>query len=122
MLRTSDEFHWLWSLDAGQRTLFLARLAHCLTVVGRNSYRVQSLELDQPRQLRETNEMLHRVTAGLGDALQGNESSGFVESLAARVLEPEDAELGKLAQWAWQSAKDHLSGVAPSLRPERETS
>jgi hypothetical protein len=113
MLQTGEESQWLWTLDRDRRTLFLAQLAHELTIVGRNSYRVQSEDLDQPRQLRETNEILHRVTACLKDALQDSESGGFVESLGAIVLGTPDAELGQLMQWAWQSAKNRVMGISP---------
>jgi hypothetical protein len=94
--------------------LFLSRLAHELTVVGRNSYQIQTEDLEHPRQLRETNEILHRVTACLRDALMGTESSGFVESMGSRVLEPADEELVRLTHWAWQSAKDRVLGATPS--------
>jgi hypothetical protein len=114
MLQANAEGRWVWSLEREQRKLFLARLAHELTVVGRNSYQVKTEELDQPRQLRETNEILHRVTACLRDALMGSESSEFVESIGARVLEPADEELKALTHWAWQTVKDRILGARPS--------
>jgi hypothetical protein len=114
MLQANAEGRWLWSLQRDQRMLFLARLAHELTVVGRNSYRVQTEELDQPCQLRMANEILHRVTACLRDALTGPESSGFVESMGAWVLEPADEELKGLTHWAWQTVKDRILGGTPA--------
>jgi hypothetical protein len=114
VLQADAEGKWLWSLGKDQRMLFLACLAHQLTVVGRNSYQVQTEELDQPRQLRKTNEILHRVTACLRDAVSGVESSGFVESMGARVLEPADEELRGLTHWAWQTVKERILGETPA--------
>jgi cell division ATPase FtsA len=114
MLQANEEGRWLWSLERDQRTLFLALLAHELTVVGRNSYQVQTEELDQPRQLRRTNEILHRVTACLREALIGAESGGFVESIGVRVLEPGDEELKGLTNWAWQTVKHRVLVGAPA--------
>jgi hypothetical protein len=90
----------------------LGLLANNLTVVGRNSYQVQTEDLDQPRQLRRTNEILNRVTSCLRDALIGSESSGFVESMGPLVLEPSDDELLQLTHWAWQDAKGRTFGAA----------
>ena len=114
MLQAIAEGTWLWSLQRGQRAVFLSILAHNLTVVGRNSYQVQTEDLDQPRQLRLTNEILHRVTSCLRDALIGSESSGFVESMGPRVLEPSDNELLPLTHRAWQDAKERAFGAAAS--------
>jgi len=52
-------------LETRSKTLFLATLMHELTIAGRNSYRVQSEELDKPSQLRKVNEIQHRVAACL---------------------------------------------------------
>lgn len=108
------EGRWLWSLEKDQRMLFLARLAHELTVVGRNSYQIQTEEVDQPGQLRRTNEILHRVTACLRDALMCAESRSFVESMGARVLEPADEELKGLTNWAWQTVRNRALGSTPA--------
>jgi len=118
-LQAISEGTWLWALGRDQRTLFLGLLANNLTVVGRNSYRAQTEELDQPRQLRMTNEILNRVTSCLRDALTGSESSGFVESMGPRVLEPQDHELSQLTHWAWQNAKDRVVGASPCETPVR---
>jgi hypothetical protein len=115
VLQADAEGKWLWSLGKDQRMLFLACLAHQLTVVGRNSYQVQTEELDQPRQLRKTNEILHRVTACLRDAVSGVESSGFVESMGARVLEPADEELRGLTHGRGRQSK---SGSWVRRRPK----
>lgn len=63
------EAEWLISLDKKTKAVFLATLMHALTIAGRNSYRVQTEELDKPSQLRIINEVQHHVSACLRDML-----------------------------------------------------
>ncbi len=60
-----QEGHWLAELPHEGKLLFLAALAHEITVVARNSYRPQTEELDKPSQLRSINEIQHRILACL---------------------------------------------------------
>lgn len=97
------------SLELHSKTLFLATLMHELTIVGRNSYRVQSEELDKPSQLRKINEVQHRVAACLCQILAGKADEGFQESIASWVLEQQDDELQGLMLYAWNNAKKRVT-------------
>ncbi|MCP5158615.1 MAG: hypothetical protein H6975_04235 [Gammaproteobacteria bacterium] len=99
------EGRWLVSLETHSKTLFLATLMHELTIVGRNSYRVRSEELEKPLQLRKVNETQHRVAACLRQLLSGQANESFQESIAAWVLEQQDTELQGLMSYAWSNAK-----------------
>ena len=100
------EGQWLASLRSDDRKLFLAVLAHQLTVAGRDSYRPGTHDLNKPRLLRQVNEVLHRVTAWLRSELSKPASREFCEALGQIVLDPSDSELVQLTTWAWSSAKD----------------
>lgn len=103
------EGQWLVSLETHSKTLFLATLMHELTIAGRNSYRVQTEELDKPLQLREVNEIQHRVAACLRQLLAGQANESFQASIAAWVLEQQNTELQGLMSYAWSNAKAKAS-------------
>lgn len=102
----NTEGQWLASLRSDDRKLFLAVLAHQLTVVGRDSYQPGTDDLNKPRLLRQVNEVLHRVTAWLRTELKKPGTPEFCEALGHIVLDPRDSELAQLTTWAWSSAKD----------------
>lgn len=56
----NTEGQWFASLGSDDRKLFLAVLAHELTVAGRDSYRPGTDDLIKPQLLRKVNEVLHR--------------------------------------------------------------
>jgi len=61
------------SLSNDEKTTFLARLAHTLTVCARDTYEVGTEGVLQPRILRAYTELLHRVTGAVRDHLSGTE-------------------------------------------------
>jgi hypothetical protein len=61
----------IWS--NAQKALFLAVLAHELTVGARGTYEVGTSGVKDPKLLRAFNEILHRVTASLREYQQGRE-------------------------------------------------
>ncbi len=101
------EGDWLASLGREAKALFLAKLGHTLTVAGRNSYAVQSDGLEKPNQLRQINEIQHRVLACLVEVLKSEYNGSFQHSIAGWVLEQSDPELRDLGLWAWRSAKEN---------------
>ncbi len=103
------EGEWLVSLEAHSKALFLATLMHELTIAGRSSYRIQSDELEKPSQLRTVNEIQHRVAACLRQVLSDQANESFQRSIAAWVLEQQDAELQDLISYAWNNAKTKAS-------------
>jgi hypothetical protein len=61
------------SLSDSARVLFLARLAHLLTICARDTYEVGTEDVLDPRRLRAYNEVLHRVTASVVSHLRREE-------------------------------------------------
>jgi hypothetical protein len=106
MLLPNAEGQWLASLRSEDRKLFLANLAHQLTVAGRDSYRPGTNDLDRPQLLRKVNEVLHRVTAWLRSELAKAGTPEFCEALGQIVLAQSDSDFVQLTNWAWSSAKD----------------
>jgi hypothetical protein len=106
MLSPEAEGKWLASLQSDDRLLFLATLAHQLTVAGRDSYRPGTGDLRKPQLLRKVNEVLHRVTAWLRSELKKPGAPDFHEALGLIVLDRSDLELAELTNWAWSDAKD----------------
>lgn len=103
------EGNWLVSQEQRSKALFLATLMHAITIVGRNSYRPQTEELDKPSQLRKVNEIQHRIAACLRQVLSGQTNESFERSIAAWVLEQQDTELRDLMSYAWYDAKNKFS-------------
>lgn len=104
-----EQGDWLVAQDEPTQALFLATLAFELTIVGRNSYTVQSDGLDHPEQLRTVNEIQHRVLAFLRDVLAGESNDSFQRSMAAWVLQQPNPELHYLLSSAWIGAKAKAS-------------
>lgn len=57
---------------------FLARLAFELTIAARDTYIAGSEDIADPRQLRAFNEIQHRVTSSLVDAMAGGNGNGWL--------------------------------------------
>ena len=103
------EGEWLVSQDEKTKAVFLATLAHTITIAGRNGYTVDSEELDKPSQLRKINEIQHRVLAGLRDILNGQSNINLQRSIPNWVLQQPDTELQELMSWAWNTSKEKFS-------------
>ena len=103
------EGEWLVAQGEKGKALFLATLIHAITIVGRNSYQPQTEELEKPSQLRNINEIQHRVAACLRQILSGQANEGFERSMAAWVLAQQDTELRDLMSKAWNDAKSKVT-------------
>jgi hypothetical protein len=102
------EGEWLASLERDSKLVFLATLAHYLTIAGRNSYTPQADGLDSPALLRKVNEIQHRVTACLRAAAKKEPSASFEQSIASWVLSHTDLGMKDLGEWAWSQAKNAI--------------
>jgi hypothetical protein len=71
----------------------LVRLAHELTIVGRDTYEVSSLGLRHPHRLRCLNEIQHRVVSHVLALLTADPGRYPDEVLASIILEQDDPEL-----------------------------
>jgi hypothetical protein len=61
------------SLSNDAKAVFLARLAHALTISARDTYEVGTRQVLEPEILRAYNELLHRVAGAVTDHLEGRE-------------------------------------------------
>jgi hypothetical protein len=88
--RLVDEFR---SLPPAAQIEVLVRLAHELTIVGRDAYEPSSLGLRHPQRLRWLNEVQHRVTSHVLALLAADPGRYPDEVLVSIVLEQDDPEL-----------------------------
>ena len=112
MLNSDAEGRWLSSLQGRKRALFLAILAHELTVGGREAYEAGTEAQDKPGLLRSVNEIQHRVTACLRGELRDAGKMDFVEALGRIVLEQPDPDLAGLTACAWTRGRRALEQPA----------
>ena len=87
------------SYSPEEKTDFLARLAHSLTILARDTYEVGRNGLTNPSRLRTLNEVQHRVTAFLL-ALLKNDPKRYPDDVLVRIIleHPEDAGLQRQLQ------------------------
>ncbi len=92
-----------------EKVIFLAHLAHQLTVCARGTYEVGTENILQPRILRAYNELQHRVTASLRDHIGGVKGIPFdtiIEMVEQFGIQHDQTEL---AAWAIKTAYQHAS-------------
>jgi hypothetical protein len=84
---------------AHEKTDFLVRFAHALTILARETYAVGEEGLTNPSRLRLINEIQHRVTGGLM-ALGKDAAKRYPDDVLVRILldHPEDLELQRQLQ------------------------
>jgi hypothetical protein len=82
-----------------EKTQFLIRFAHALTIMARDTYAVGEDGLTNPSRLRIINELQHRVTSFL-IALIKNEVKRYPDDVLLRILleHPEDMDLQRRLQ------------------------
>jgi hypothetical protein len=108
------EVEWLQGLRAAERARFLARLAFNLTISGRAVAISCATEARRLEQLRQLNEIQHRVMGYSAHALAAGEDTRWLAVVAKYVLEPADAQLREATMWAWKESRDRLSAPRPS--------
>lgn len=98
------------SLDSERKLAFLARLMYELTLAGRASYSVDSLGVEQPRLLREINELQHKVSSQIMNLVSASTYLRSSTSLAELFLEPkcEDESYGMVIR---NSFVDAISAI-----------
>jgi hypothetical protein len=108
---------WLLTLRATERARFLALVAHELTVWGRVLAR-SALVADTPtemrqrvEQLRQLNEIQHRVCNYIGYALGPNEDVVWLPIVARYVLAPSDPWLRRHTTQEWAMARRSFVAV-----------
>ncbi len=111
VLSAKDEAQWVRSLPSSERGRFLACLSHNLTITGRVialSTGDANLRLEQMRQL---NEIQHRVSSYIGHMLGGDEDDRWLTVVTRYVLEPSDQELRKETVYAWTQTRRYFNPV-----------
>ncbi len=88
--RLVNEFR---GLPSSSQVEVLVRLAHELTLVGREAYEPGTLALRHPQRLRAVNEAQHRVTSHVLALLAADPRRYPDEVLASVILEQDDPEL-----------------------------
>jgi hypothetical protein len=88
--RLVDEFR---ALPPASQLETLVRLTHALTVVGRDAYEPDSLELRHPQRLRSLNEVQHRISSHVLALLVGDSARYPDDLLLSMILEQDDPEL-----------------------------
>jgi hypothetical protein len=73
----------------------LARLAHELTIVARDTYEPGTLDVRHPQKLRALNEVQHRITSHMLALLTADPARYADDLLASIILEQDDPELGR---------------------------
>lgn len=114
MIDTEGE--WLTSLPNDKKIRFLSSLSCAITIAGRNSYEAGTADLTNPRQLRRVNEIQHRVTSCLREALTGRNVPAFERSIASWVLDSPDEDLSPHLHWCWVEAKKAI-GIESAIGP-----
>ncbi|MFZ6799094.1 hypothetical protein [Undibacterium sp. Di24W] len=99
------EANWFRSLSKDAKILFLARLAHGITIAGRNSYVAGSDDLENPSQLRRINEIQHRVLGCLLHLMDDDAYENIHLSVANCVLNQSEPELQELMFHTWREHK-----------------
>lgn len=107
--------HWLTSLAGPQRVRVLASLAFNLTIAGRALCHSETPGDCRLEQLRQLNEIQHRVLSYIGHALDANEDVVWVKPVLAFVFEAADAAVRSEAKWAWRQA---MHSVIPTRESE----
>ena len=103
-LTLHSEATWLRGLSSLDRARFLANLAHNLTITARCRARPEQFE-----QLRELNEIQHRISGYLCYSLGPEEDPDFLPIVARYVLEPRDQSLREALHRDWREARLMLS-------------
>ena len=71
----------------------LVRLAHELTIMGRDAYEPASAEVRHPQRLRALNEVQHRITSQVLALLAADPGRYPDDVLTSMILEQDDPEL-----------------------------
>jgi hypothetical protein len=95
------------------RIRFLLRLAHELTIVGRDSYEVGGNGLTCPHRLRALNEVQHRILASTVALLEDNPKRYPDDALLHIILDhPEDNELQRQVLDSFERIMSQLTSAA----------
>lgn len=102
---------WMTGLEPRQRARAFVVLGHELTIASRVLAHSAAPESDRVEQLRQLNEIQHRVIGYLIHALGTDEDVGWIRPVLAYVFTAEDPQVRRLAVYCWDRT------VAQPLKP-----
>ena len=105
------EAAWLRTLSSQERARFLAWLSHNLTIAGRVVAHSAHGPETRLEQLRQLNEIQHRVSSYIGHALGTDEDPGWLDVVTSFVFEPSDSNLRHQTAYAWSQTRSHFEHV-----------
>jgi hypothetical protein len=88
------------SLSHTNKLLWLARIAHYITVSARSTYVPGTEDIKEPKVLRAYNELLHRVTSSLTHHIKGEDDKFPIDAVLATMQEFAD-RFGRQSEIAW---------------------
>jgi hypothetical protein len=99
MMSPSD-FSRLEGLELHLRIRFLARLAHMVTIIVRECYSCEGEGFCDAPMARRLNEMEHRITGLLTDAVMGSEGQHDIRDVLEAMLMVEDQGIKRKLEFA----------------------
>jgi hypothetical protein len=104
----------LESLSDDAKTVYLARVAHTLTICARDTYEFGTEDVLNPQTLRAYNELLHQVIGSIVGRLNGSQES--VESTIELIhLFGVEQDRGEEINWALKYALHRCSRVPDQI-------
>ena len=108
-MKTVDPALMFSSLSTSDKIRFLARLGWELTIVGRDAYKPQTVELTHPTRLRAINEIQHRIFSHTYSLASDCSERYPDDVLVATILEAgQDRVLNEQVQSAFDRATEFL--------------
>ncbi|UXI67870.1 hypothetical protein [Tahibacter amnicola] len=106
MMNVEEELHWLVSLSAEARGIFLVELVHALTTIGRMYS--NSLEVDpgSVSRVRAVISICHGLSGHLRFLMRGEEAQVFLPVLMNSIETVSDPELRLQLDQAWNVSRN----------------
>ena len=96
-------------LDMDQKSDFLIRFSHALTIVGRECYEFDGTGVKHPKSLRYINEMQHRIMGAAMELRLNDPDEDVRDWIIELMLNHENALLKARSGWAF---KQSISAVS----------
>ena len=102
---------YLNSLPPMQQASFLAQLGHQLTVVAREAYEFQGPGVNDPRWLRDLNEISHRIFPQIAALISGTPAPFSNDSLVGWLTAEGKPKLRAVCLATFERASGHASST-----------
>lgn len=98
----------LEKMSIQEQILFLSLIGHGLTIAARGTYEFQGPGVTKPTQLRELNEIQHRIYSQLSSLARGGKPAFPPDALARWLVGDAASELRGALSYALESAREAL--------------